>query len=163
MSDTTARSGLDYDPRRSRWIPWAFVGAFAVIIAVNLVLVYAALSTFTGVTTGRSYDRGRAYNAVLAEAARQDALGWRARVALDAGFVAVRVADREELPVGGRIEGVLQRPLEGREVPLDFAAAGPGRFIAPAGDLARGQWEARLTLTGERGERFDIRERVFVP
>ena len=27
----------------------------------------------------------------------------------------------------------------------------------------KGQWEARLTLTGTRGEKLDIRERVFVP
>lgn len=160
MSQTTAPR--DYDPNRSRWIPWAFVGAFGVIIAVNLVLVYAALTTFTGVTTGRSYDRGRNYNAVLQEAARQDALGWSTRVTLEGGVLSVVAADREGLPIGGRVEGVLLRPLEGAELRLDFAAAGPGRFIAFAHLPAQGQWDARLTLTGERGERFDIRQRIFV-
>jgi nitrogen fixation protein FixH len=162
MSDSSLR-GMDYDPNRSRWIPWAFVGAFGVIIAVNLVLVYASLSTFTGVTTGQSYDRGRAYNQVIAEAARQDALGWRPTVALADGVLAVSVTDREGLPVGGRVEGVLRRPLEGAELRLDFAAAGPGRFMAFAALPGKGQWEARLTLTGTRGEKLDIRERVFVP
>jgi nitrogen fixation protein FixH len=162
MSDTTMRDGLDYDPRRSRWIPWAFVGAFGVIISVNAVLVYAALTTFTGVTTERSYDRGRAYNQVIAEAARQDVLGWRPAVALADGVLTVSVTDREGLPVGGRMEGVLVRPLEGAALNLDFAAAGPGRFLAFAPLPAKGQWEARLTLTGERGERLDIRERVVL-
>jgi nitrogen fixation protein FixH len=160
MSDSALRD-LDYDPRRSRWIPWAFVGAFGVIIAVNLVLVYAALTTFTGLTTGHAYDRGRAYNAVIEEAARQDALGWRAAVALDGDALSVSVADREGLPVGGRLEGLLLRPLEGATLGLDFAAAGPGRFIAHAPLPARGQWEARLTLTGEGGEKFDIRARLI--
>jgi nitrogen fixation protein FixH len=159
MSDSTIAQG--YDPKRSRWIPWAFVGAFAVIIAVNLVLVYAALTTFTGVTTGHSYDRGRTYNQVLAEAARQDALGWSARIALDGRVLTVTAADREGLPVGGRLEGVLLRPLEGAELRLDFAAAGPGRFIAFADLPAQGQWDVRLTLAGERGERFDIRQRII--
>jgi nitrogen fixation protein FixH len=162
MSESSLPRGADFDPRRSRWIPWAFVGAFGVIIAVNLVLVVASVSTFTGVTTGRSYDRGRAYNAVLAEAARQDALGWSARVALEGGVLSVAVADREGLPVGGRLEGLLLRPLEGTEIPLDFAAGGAGRFLAAAGALARGQWEARLTLHGPGGERLDIRERILV-
>jgi nitrogen fixation protein FixH len=162
MSDTALPRGQDFDPNRSRWIPWAFVGAFVVIIAVNLVLVYAALSTFTGVTTGRSYDRGRAYNQVLAEAARQDALGWSARVALEGKVLTVTATDREGLPVGGRLEGVLLRPLEGAELALDFAAAGPGRFIAFAEPPAAGQWDARLTLTNERGERLDIRRRLVV-
>ena len=161
MSQTTLRP-INYDPKRSRWIPWAFVAGFGVIIAVNAVLVYAALSTFTGVTTSHSYDRGRAYNQVLAEAARQDALGWRPAVALQDGVLNVTVTDREGLPVGGRMEGVLLRPLEGAELRLDFAAAGPGRFMAFAPLPGKGQWEARLTVVGDQGQRFDIRERLYV-
>ncbi len=152
-----------HDPRRGRWIPWVFVGGMALVVAVNLVLVFAALTTFTGVTTGQSYDRGRAYNAVLAEAARQDALGWTARVAFDGGMLDVSVADRAGQPVRGRLDGVLLRPLEGREVPLDFVAAGPGRFRAAPALPARGQWEARLSLTDGRGDRLDIRQRLIVP
>jgi nitrogen fixation protein FixH len=165
MSDSTLRAasdgGADFDPRRSRWIPWAFVGAFAVIIAVNLVLVFAAVSTFPGLTTARSYDRGRTYNQVLAEAARQDALGWTARVALEGEALAIGVTDREGLPVGGRLEGVLVRPLEGTQLLLDFAAAGAGRYVAHAALPAAGQWEARLTLHGADGARFDIRQRIL--
>jgi nitrogen fixation protein FixH len=159
MSDTT----LPHDPNRGRWIPWVFVGGMALVVVVNLVMVYLALSTFTGVTTGRSYDRGRAYNQVLAEAARQDQLGWTARVTLEGRALAVAVTDREGLPVGGRIEGVLRRPLEGAEIALDFAAAGAGRFIALVAPPAPGQWEARLTLAAPDGARFDIRQRVIAP
>ena len=162
MSDNTLSPPRDFDPNRSRWIPWVFVGGMTVVVLVNLVLVYAALSTFTGVTTGRSYDRGRAYNQVLAEAARQDALGWSARVALDGGVLSVVATDREGLPVGGRVQGVLHRPLEGAEIPLDFAVAGPGRFIAEAAPPATGQWEARLILSGARDERLEIRQRLIV-
>jgi nitrogen fixation protein FixH len=163
MSDATLRRDAGFDPRRSRWIPWAFVGAFAVIIAVNLVLVVAAVTTFPGLTTSRSYDRGRAYNQVLAEAARQDALGWAARVVLDGNLLTVAVTDRAGLPVAGRLEGVLMRPLEGTQLPLDFAATGPGRYLAHAALPATGQWEARLTLQGAEGERLDIRQRIVAP
>jgi nitrogen fixation protein FixH len=162
MSDNTLSRPRDFDPNRSRWIPWVFVGGMAVVVLVNLVLVYAALSTFTGVTTGKSYDRGRAYNRVLEEAARQDALGWSARVTMEGGVLSVVATDREGLPVGGRVQGVLHRPLEGAEIPLDFAAAGPGRFIAEAAPPAAGQWEARLTLFGARDERLEIRQRLIV-
>ncbi|MGG5809198.1 FixH family protein [Falsiroseomonas sp. CW058] len=165
MSDTVLRAGRpapDHDPRRSRWIPWAFVGGMLLVVAVNVMLVYFALSTFTGVTVGQSYDRGRTYNNVIAEAARQDALGWRAQVALDGAVLSVAVADREGLPAQGRIEGVMLRPLDGTTLPLDFAAAGAGRFIAAAQPPMAGQWEARLVLHGQDGARFDIRERIFV-
>ena len=162
MSDSTASRTQDFDPKRSNWIPWVFVGGMLLVVVVNGFMAYAALSTFTGVTTGRSYDRGRSYNQVLAEAARQDALGWTTQVALEGKVLTVTVADREGLPVGGRVAGVLHRPLEGAELRLDFAAAGPGRFIAFAEPPAAGQWDARLTLRGERGERLEIRQRLVL-
>jgi nitrogen fixation protein FixH len=156
-------SATSVDPDRSRWIPWAFVGAMAVVVMVNLVLVYYAVSTFTGVTVPRAYERGRGYDAVLAEAARQDALGWRAEVALDGGALGVGVTDREGRGVAGRMEGVLLRPLEGVELPLAFVPRGAGRWAAEALPPQRGQWEARLTLFGPDGTPFDIRRRVIVP
>jgi nitrogen fixation protein FixH len=103
------------EPRRSAWIPWVFVGGLLLVVAVNAVLVVTAIGTFTGVTTGKAYDRGRAYNHVLAEAARQDALGWTDGVTLSAGVLRVVVRDREGNPVAGRLEGVLRRPVEGTE------------------------------------------------
>ena len=33
-------SASTFDPRRGRWIPWAFVGGMAVVVVVNLVMVY---------------------------------------------------------------------------------------------------------------------------
>ncbi len=151
------------NPRRSRWIPWVFVGGMLLVVAVNGVLVVAAIATFTGVTAGGAYDRGRAYNRVLEEAARQDALGWRGTIAAEAGMLRIAVADREGLPVAGRLDGILRAPLEGVEIPLGLIATAPGRWQAPL-DLPRaGQWEARLTLTGPGGERLDLRQRVVIP
>jgi nitrogen fixation protein FixH len=152
-------------PRRSGWIPWVFVGGMLTVVAVNAGLVYASLSTFTGVTVGRAYERGRGYDQVLAEAARQDALGWSARVALaeDGGVLVLVAQDREGQPLrAAQVQGVLRRPLEGIDLPLDFAAAAPGRWIAAVQVPRAGQWEARLTLTGPGGQAFDVRERIFV-
>jgi nitrogen fixation protein FixH len=157
MSQTT------FDARRSRWIPWAFVGGMLLVVVVNGIMAYYAVSTFTGVTVTRSYERGRGYEQVLAEAARQDALGWKADVTLGGGLLAVSAADRDGRPLPGRIEGVLLRPLEGLELPLDFTARGTGRWVAEAAPPQRGQWEARLTLYGPDGTPFDIRRRVMVP
>ena len=152
-----------HDPRRSRWIPWAFAGGMGLVVAVNAVLVYFAVSTFTGVTVPRSYERGRNYDTVLAEAARQDALGWRAEVAFAGGRLTVRATDRDGRAVPGRIEGVMLRPLEGTEVPLAFVPRGSGAWAAEAALPQRGQWDARLTLFGPNETPFDIRRRLFVP
>ena len=37
--------------RRSAWIPWAFVGGFAIVIAANATLTIAALETWPGLAT----------------------------------------------------------------------------------------------------------------
>jgi nitrogen fixation protein FixH len=150
------------EPRRSAWIPWVFVGGLLLVVAVNAVLVVTAIGTFTGVTTGKAYDRGRAYNHVLAEAARQDALGWTDGVTLSAGVLRVVVRDREGNPVAGRLEGVLRRPVEGTELPFAPAAATPGEWLLPV-ELRAGQWEARLRLTAADGRHLDIRQRVIAP
>ncbi|MFC7473373.1 FixH family protein [Dankookia sp. GCM10030260] len=149
-------------PRRSAWIPWVFVGGMLVVVAVNGVMVFAAVDTFTGVTTGSAYDKGRAYNHVLAEAARQDALGWRDHVTLSDGVLRVTVRDRDGKPVAGRLDGVLRRPVEGTEQRLAAEAVAPGEWLAPAA-LRAGQWEARLRLTAPDGNRRDIRQRVIAP
>ncbi|MBR0680641.1 FixH family protein [Roseomonas eburnea] len=151
-----------HDPNRSRWIPWAFAGGMGLVVAVNMVMVYYAVSTFTGVTVPRSYERGRGYETVLAEAARQDALGWKAEVSLAGGALRVAATDREGRPVHGRVEGVLLRPLEGLELPLAFTPTGGGRWTAEIDPPRPGQWEARLTLYGPNEAPFDIRQRVTV-
>ena len=111
----------------------------------------------------RSYERGRGYDTVLAEAARQDALGWQAEVALAGGALRVAATDREGRPVHGRLDGVLLRPLDGRELPLTFTPAGSGAWVAQIQPPERGQWEARLTLFGPNEVPFDIRRRLVVP
>ncbi len=152
----------EHDPRRSRWIPWVFVGGMLLVLVVNIGMVVSALTTFTGVTTGRAYDKGRAYNHVLEEAARQDALGWRATVAVEGQLLRVVVADRAAQPVAGRLEGVLRRPMDGQEVPLTPAATQPGTWAASLPALPAGQWEVRLSLTDAEAHRLDIRQRVVL-
>jgi nitrogen fixation protein FixH len=164
MSASLTRRGAEpHDPRRGRWIPWVFVGGMLTVVAVNAVLVVASISTFSGVTVGRAYERGRQYDQVLAEAARQDALGWRAEVSATGTMLQVAALDRDGRPVAGRMDGVLLRPLEGTTQPLEFAAVAPGRWVAAIPAPRPGQWEARLTLTGPEERHFDIRRRLVLP
>src|SRR5205807_1517734 len=66
---------------------------FAVVIAVNLVLVRAAISTFGGVDTPSAYQAGLNFKAEAAAAAAQDALHWQvdAKLAPAAGGKTVTV------------------------------------------------------------------------
>jgi nitrogen fixation protein FixH len=57
-------------------IPYIFVAFFAVIIAINIIYIYLAKSTWRGVTTEDSYQKGLSYNEVLKQEKKQQELGW---------------------------------------------------------------------------------------
>jgi nitrogen fixation protein FixH len=140
-----------------------FVFGLLTVVAVNGVLVWYAVSTFAGVTVNRAYEQGRDYDVILAEAARQEALGWSPKVLLDGRALRVAVVDRGGLPGPGRMEGVMRRPLEGTIIPLSFSATAAGHWTAAIELPKPGQWEARLTLFGPGSAAFDIRHRVIAP
>jgi nitrogen fixation protein FixH len=150
-------------PRSSAWIPWVFVGAFAVIIAVNAVMVWHAVSSFSGVAVQGPFDRGRNYDAVIAEAERQRALGWTMAVALEGGRLTVRAAGPDGRPLDRlEITAVLTRPAEALPpVPVALVAEGGGRYSGVVRAPKPGLWDARLTLVGRGpGERVETVERV---
>ena len=55
---------------RGRWIPWTYAAGMLVVIAVNAVLITAALRSFPGLVVQRPYDRGIAYNEELRQIGR---------------------------------------------------------------------------------------------
>jgi nitrogen fixation protein FixH len=140
MSDTTARKG--------HWIPWTFVGFFGVVFVANAILVWFALTTFTGLDREEPYLRGVDYNAVLAEERRQEALGWTAAVEVDAGRLAVEVADRLEQPLGGAVvHADVTRPVDAAlDFSTELAAVGDGRYAAPVDWPAPGRWDVLVTV-----------------
>jgi len=156
--------------RRSAWIPWAFVGFMAVVFAVNGVFVWLALSTFTGTTIDRAYERGRLYNQVLAEADRQRAIGWRFDVSFRPeaearGTLVVQARDEGGAPVDRlEFDAVALRPLERPEpIPLALVETSRGRYVAALDLPKRGQWEVRLAARRGGVGPVEVRERIIVP
>jgi len=152
-----------HDSRRSAWIPWVFVGGMGVVVVVNALFVWLSLSTFTGTTVPRAFERGRHYDLVLAEAARQAALGWQVEVSFSGRRLWVTARDADGRPLLAAVEGALHRPLQDLAVPVGFSAVGAGRWAGEANIPLPGQWEARLVLTAADGRRKDVRTRLFVP
>ena len=155
-------TGKTFNPRRSRWIPWVFVGGMLVVVLVNGMLIYSALSSFTGLTVSGAYDRGRTYNNVLAEAARQDALGWIPSAVLERERLILTVVNAAGAPVSGTLQAQVVRPLDSERVSLP-ELEGTGRFVLELPELRRGQWELRAMLIAPDGARRDIRHRFTLP
>src|SRR5437867_1863161 len=77
------------------------VAFFTVVVCVNALMTYAAISTFGGVETDSSYRAGLAFANEMASAQAQDARHWSvtAKAALDGDATVLEVTARD---AGGR-------------------------------------------------------------
>jgi nitrogen fixation protein FixH len=155
VSETTARKSL--------WIPWTFVGFFGVVFVANAIMIWLALTTFTGLDRDEPYVRGTDYNAVLAEERRQEALGWTAAVEADTERLAVALADRLEQPLTGAVvHADVTRPVNAA---LDFTAelapTADGRYATAIDWPAPGRWDVLVTVERD-GRVFQHHRRLVV-
>jgi nitrogen fixation protein FixH len=151
-------------PARGRWIPWVFVVGFAVIVAVNATMVTFALRSFPGLADPAAYNHGIRYNAVLAEADRQAALGWQlaAELAPAGDALVVRATRADGTPLEGlTLTGELTRPVDApASVMVALAPAGAGLYRARVALPRAGQWELHVVATAGT-DRLDLRQRLF--
>ncbi|MEZ5668518.1 MAG: FixH family protein [Alphaproteobacteria bacterium] len=156
------------DPRRSRWIPWAIVAFFGVVLAANGALLGFSIDTFNGLATDNAYDRGLAYNDTLEKLAAQEALGWQVTdryAAIDPLqgrlTVAVREADGTAL-TGATVTATIDRPLqEGftRTVTLD--PVGIGVYATDLDFPMPGNWAIGIAIDHPQG-RYVLEKGIVV-
>jgi len=150
---------------RGRWIPWVYVAGFAVVVAVNAVMVTVALRSFPGLADRAAYDHGVRYNAVLAEVERQAALGWQLAAELvPGGDIVVRAARADGTPLDGlTLTAALTRPVDApATVDAVLVPAGNGVYRARVALPRPGQWEMHVVATAG-ADRVDLRRRVVAP
>lgn len=162
---------------RDRWIPWMFVLGMVIVFIVNAIMAWLAVTTWSGLAVEQAYDRGRGYNQVIAEAERQQALGWQFALSLDAPAAGPRLhagarrlvltaLDRDGAPLDMlAIAGTLRRPVERiADLPVTFRATGQGRYQAEIELPKAGVWDARLVAHGVAGAGpVQLYQRLVVP
>lgn len=131
-----------------------FIGAFAVIIGVNLALAYSAVSTFPGLEVKNSYVASQEFD-VRRDA--QEALGWSVRADARDGQVILSITDTEGAPVEvAKLSAVLGRATHVKDdVEPDFAFDGTA-YVAPV-DLGAGNWNIRMVARADDGTEFTQR------
>ena len=150
---------------RGRYIPWLFVAGFAVVIAVNAIMIWLAVGSFSGLYTPAPRERGLHYNEIAAEQRTRDALGWRvdAQWRPDAGRLEVAVFDAAGQPLAGaHVSLTLVRPVEKRP-PLAVVvnAIDVGRFAGQVDLPARGNWDVDIVVE-HGGEHYALTRRMFL-
>ena len=68
-----------------------FVGAFGIIITVNLLMAFKAVSTFPGLETKNSYVASQEFDD---KRAAQEALGWTVSARATGGLVILSITDQ---------------------------------------------------------------------
>jgi len=143
------------------------VAFFAVVIGVNGLMTYAAVSTFGGVETDSSYRAGLAFAKEMATVKAQDALHWQvsAKAALNGDMTVVEVTARD---ASGRpvpnlaATAQLVHPTDRRGdmiVPLSDSGAGMFRGETAATD---GQWDLVIELSRDAERLFRSKNRVWL-
>ena len=142
------------------------VAFFAVVVAVNGVMVYAATSTFGGVETESSYKAGLAFKNELTAARAQDAQGWQVsgKVTRDAQRQAEIVVTVQGPAAWSPLsaQAHFAHPTDARhDRTVLVRPEGPGRLRGRA-DVPPGQWDLLVDLYHGSDRVFRSKNRIVL-
>ena len=136
-----------------------FVGAFGVIIAVNIALAVSAVRTFPGLEVKNSYVASQEFDK---RRKAQEALGWSVRAEATGTELVLRIDDATgaAAPVE-TLDATIGRATDAaHEARPDFVFDGI-RYAAPVA-LGPGKWVLRLAAIAHDGTEFTRRIVLFV-
>ena len=130
------------------------LGAFGVIIAVNLVMAYYAVQTFPGLEVRNTYVASQGFNARLAA---QQSLDWTTEADLTGGRLTVRITDSQGQPAPlASIEVILGRPTTEREDTVPPLIWQGDAFVADVA-VDYGNWDLRIAAVALDGTEYTYR------
>jgi nitrogen fixation protein FixH len=144
------------------------VAFFAIVAAVNGVMIRAAVSTFGGLETESSYQAGLAFAHEAADARAQDALHWQVDAKLSpvrdgATAIVIDARDAQGRPLAGLAAAArLVYPADQRDDHvISLRQTGPGEFRGVT-LAAVGQWDLVIELARGDTRVFRSRNRVLL-
>ncbi|MBE2275650.1 MAG: FixH family protein [Rhodobacteraceae bacterium] len=135
------------------------VGAFGIIIGVNLLMAYKAISTFPGLEVENSYVASQEFDRL--RAAQKD-LGWSFDYGYQAGRLTLAFTDKAGTPLQvGELEVLVGRTTEAKDdVTPEFTWLN-GSYEATV-PLQPGRWMIRIRAKSADGTLFQKRDEFSV-
>jgi nitrogen fixation protein FixH len=149
-----------------RHVLFGLFGFFGVMLLVNGIFLYFALTTFNGLENPNAYQDGVNYNMRIEAERRQATLGWTHEVSLtQGGRLDVSVKDRSGNAVTGlSVIGTLVRPVSdrfAREIELDEVK--PGLYAAEVSNIQSGNWIVALSANDTGSDvTYRLKERLWL-
>lgn len=151
-----------------RMVLLCLIAFFAVVAAVNAVLMWKAVSTFGGVETENAYSAGLNFGRDVAAARMQDALHWHVdghlkHDATGATSIEISVRDENDAAIPGlAVQAALLHPTDRRlDHPLSMIETARGAFRGVV-QSAPGQWDLVLEMQRDSERLFRSRSRIIV-
>jgi nitrogen fixation protein FixH len=146
-------------PVTGRTVLGVALGAFGVILGVNALLAWFAVSTFSGLVVDNSYVASQDFDA---RRRAQEALGWTLAVAHEDGVLDLALTGPDGAPVRpDRLDVVVGRPATARDDRALALAPTPRGYVAAA-PLGPGAWTVAVEAVAANGARFHRREPLRV-
>lgn len=125
------------------------VGAFSIIIGVNVYMATQAVSTFPGMEVSSSYADSQTFDD---RRLAQEELGWQASVDYADGILRLTLVDEEGRPVyPAELSALVTRPTSQQDDHVLDLARGPNGVLMAPVELEEGAWRLRLTGTARNG------------
>jgi len=154
-------------PLTGRTVLFCLLGFFGIILAMNVVLIRVAMSSFGGVETESAYKAGLAFNNDISAAQAQDARHWTVEANLHRGANGIRMTvfslDGEGRPLQGlTAEARLSHPTDKRhDMMVDLSEVSPGSYQGLAA-APHGQWDLVISLKRNGEQVFRSKSRVIL-
>ncbi len=148
-------------PLTGRKVLLIAVACFGIVIGVNVVMAYQAVTTFPGLEeeTGNGYDESQAFDQIMKA---QIALGWKVDLGYkDKELTVAFVGTKGNTPEVASMNLLVGRPTEAKDDQRPrFVQYGPV-FRAPV-KLAPGKWMVKVNALAKDGTEFHQRLSLIV-
>jgi len=149
-------------PLTGRKVLAIFVGAFTLIVGVNIFMAWNAIGTFPGLEVKNGYIASQTFDR---DRAAQEALGWETAAAIEDNIVQLTIIGPDGKPA--RVEsiaGTIGRATErSDDQELVFRQDESGVHLAEVTPLDFGKWDLRFVATAANGTPFRQRLIVILP
>ena len=141
------------------------VASFVLVTAVNGLMIWYALSTWSGLVSDSAYAEGLGFDRILAASRAEAALGWKATIVYDpAGRIVLHLADAKGQPLSRMgVSMVMLRPTrEGVDRAAPLRETTPGQYEVAMRPPLPGVWDVRVVVASQGQTRFHAEQRILV-